>query len=503
MIKKLFLILLFLSVYIGVWLASSCNKSSPDNKTAANGNSENDSAANPFFAAGNSYDFKVPDFDKLNRAPDWWKEDVFHLSQAYPKNYDSIVNSTCPVTECTWEKTENNFRTQPIKYLQEVIKYAYEGNLEVNWVVQKNTRGRKWFHAPYLDIDQSHDNRDAREFIRGLTKERPSCIQELSGGRPCYQNPIENWAVGFYNERAASYIGKVWNEMLNPNGRLPNPENFNRGFPDGSVAIKLLFTSATEGALPNLRDGITWETDIRRARKNNCNNRTACFRKLRLLQIDIAVKHKNDANAPTGWVFGTFIYKSPGQAQSRPFINYDFSPDTAEARKWLNIGPVGLMFGNDPTVRKGDQIQQSLLNTQLGISQHYGCGDDRNLPDARFRRRLSGPVDNPMSSCLSCHARAEVSKSFNFNDLDRYNPRCTDNEIPILFRNINPENAQDPTFTRSTSQKTIISLDYSLQLHDGIDYYCIKNPAKCGLNLRRGDTFNIPTRDGDKTFTIE
>jgi hypothetical protein len=50
-----------------------------------------------------------------------------------------------------------------------------------------------------------------------------------------------------------------------------------------------------------------------------------------------------------------------------------------------------------PAVRQSASLplQQSVINTDIGTFQHLGCVD-----------RLAGPVDNPQSSCTSCHASA-------------------------------------------------------------------------------------------------
>jgi hypothetical protein len=53
--------------------------------------------------------------------------------------------------------------------------------------------------------------------------------------------------------------------------------------------------------------------------------------------------------------------------------------------------PVGVMWGNDMT--KGQQW----INTGIGTPQHLG-----------FEGRLNGPVDNPRSACMSCHATAQT-----------------------------------------------------------------------------------------------
>jgi hypothetical protein len=132
----------------------------------------------------------------------------------------------------------DEFKIKWKEYLFAVLSYAYEGNLETDWIVQEKQR-RKWYHAPWM-----HAGVTGREFMRGLTTERRSCAKELLEGKICDDDklPIENWAVSVYNEPGAFYINKVWKEMLKSE---PNPKNFPaQGFPEGTVAIKLLFTQA-------------------------------------------------------------------------------------------------------------------------------------------------------------------------------------------------------------------------------------------------------------------
>jgi hypothetical protein len=64
--------------------------------------------------------------------------------------------------------------------------------------------------------------------------------------------------------------------------------------------------------------------------------------------------------------------------------------------------PVGVMWGNDPTLDKaafdaGQRVKETWINPALQTPQHLG-----------YLGRLNGPVDNPISACLSCHMTAEV-----------------------------------------------------------------------------------------------
>lgn len=359
---------------------------------------------------------------------------VFQLSQ----NYGEARKETGE--QLPWKqiaRTPDEFKIKWREYLFAVLNYAYEGNLETDWTVRENRR-RKWFHAPWM-----HAGVTGREFLRGLTVERPSCAKELVEGKICDDEklPIENWAVSVYNEPGAFYIGQVWTEMLK---QKPNPKNFPAaGFPEGTVAIKLLFTQAEPDYLKNT---VSWQADIYRGKMPP--------QTVRLLQIDVSVR---DDVSPTGWVFGTFIYH-----EDAPPIRYhaELPPDK---KSWLKVVPLGLMFGNETT--------QSFLNYKPPVPQHFGC-----------QSRLNGPVDNPKSSCLACHAQAEVPLDLDFNRLNlTYPPMACDEETdPFWFKHVNPRSEKKEEKTLSAADKQTVSLDFSLQLREGIERCCAaKNACQC------------------------
>src|SRR6185436_8464338 len=72
--------------------------------------------------------------------PAGWTGPRFVLSQAYPKTKPSSQPKP-------WKTVD--FRTKPADYLNAVLKYCYEGNIEVEWAGQNNAV-RKWYHAPWL-----------------------------------------------------------------------------------------------------------------------------------------------------------------------------------------------------------------------------------------------------------------------------------------------------------------------------------------------------------------
>ena len=359
---------------------------------------------------------------------------VFQLSQ----NYDEAEKR--PNEKLAWKqiaRTQNDIKKIWKNYLLAVLNYAYEGNLETDWFVQENNR-RKWFHAPWM-----HAGSTGREFMRGLTVERPSCEKELTRGEICDDDklPIENWAVSVYNEPGAFYINRVWKEMLKRN---PNPRNFPAdGFPEGTVAVKLLFTQSEPDYLKN---SVKWKADIYRGKMP--------AQTMRLLQIDVAVR---DDVSPTGWVFGTFMYHDDA-----PPISYAVDLPV-DKQGWLKVVPLGLMFGNE--------TGESILNLNAPVPQHFGC-----------QQRLNGPVDNPKSSCLACHAQSEVPPDLDFNKLNLTYPpmSCDAATNEFWFKRVNPrsEKAEEKTISAKT-----VSLDFSLQLREGIERCCqAENACQCNAS---------------------
>jgi hypothetical protein len=385
-------------------------------------------------------------YDHFHGPTDGWSGPKFELSQDYPREQP-------PPEGHAWEAI--NFKENARAYLIEVLRYLYEGNIEVDWVVQKNAV-RPWFHAPWMDAAEIRFKRDSltercrdekgREFIHGLTRERATSLAEMNFGQPnqaCVNN-IENWAVSIYNVPGGYTIGRVWREMT-VEGRLPSPQNFPKDFPVGTVVAKLLFTTATPAEVPYLAGSPEWRADIKRGKPPVT---------VRLLQIDTAVRDRqaesNQDQIGSGWVFGTFAYN----AQVAPA----FEDGKDFTLPWRRLEPLGLMYGNElnQTILVSDVIKQS---------QHLGC-----------ETRLAGPVDNLTSSCLACHNLAEVDSGaritavMNYGGRNKYNAcRCKD-DVDYWFKTLQPG---EPFTTGGTS------LNFSLQLNNGILRYCQHNKDRC------------------------
>lgn len=347
---------------------------------------------------------KTPFCSSAVSLPPNWKGRVFKLSQAYPK--------VAPTDAQPWLAFDPT--TQPDQYISAVLSYFYEGNLradvEASFDPTLNTV-RGWYNAPWQDFGTN-----GREPLHGLTRERVSRPGELAAEQKKSWN---NYAVGFYNAPGAVTIGKIWADHGKPDPSLAS-------MPDGTVAAKLLFTTAPVAEVPYLAGAPTWNAYVF-ADANAGNPSPSSPRAVmpvRLLQIDIAVKDSR-VGSLTGWVFGTFVYGG--------------GPGGKAGSGWTNVAPVGLMWGNDPGYSGVGPLKQTWLNPKV------------NMPHVGFQGRLNGPVDNKISACLSCHGTAEMPAGVMV-------PPAGVDPSP-WFRNIPSGTSFDPGRQ---------SLDYSLQIAVGL-----------------------------------
>jgi hypothetical protein len=349
----------------------------------------------------------------IDTIPAGWTGPVFELSKEYP-------GEPPPADPKPWKAFDP--KTQPEEYIRAVLAYCREGNEAVDWAGQNNAV-RKWYHAPGLVMGNN-----GREFIHGLTGERSTRPKELA---PTQTQAWTNWAVGLYNPVAARTIGQVWQKPVSPNSDGIK-------FADGAVGVKLLFTTAPTDQVPFLANSKEWQANVSLPGTNDRSPRL-----VRLLQVDVAVRDDR-ADSTTGWVFGTFMYQS----------------DAAGASPFDRLVPVGLMWGNDPDLTSakaaaGEKPKESWINP-ASKSPHVG-----------WLGRLNGPVDNPNSSCLSCHARACDPQTNNLV----FAANASDAEKLAFFTNVK---AGEP-FTGGVK-----SLDYSLQLGFGVRNFPGAPPAPDG-----------------------
>jgi hypothetical protein len=167
----------------------------------------------------------------------------------------------------------------------------------------------------------------------------------------------------------------------------------------------------------------------------------------------------------TGWVFGTFVYGG--------------GPGGALGSGWTNVMPVGVMWGNDPGYPGTGPLHETSLNPGV------------HMPHVGYQGRLNGPVDNPTSSCMSCHSTAEYPAG------TMVAPAGSD-PTP-WFRDI-------PSGIPFDAGRQ--SLDYSLQLSVGISNFIARQQVThaATLDARRAIVHRLqvsgsiqPPRDGGAT----
>ena len=187
-----------------------------------------------------------------DKPPNGWTGPVFKLSQNYPKTRPALE----PASKRPWTQFDFKNPTQAPKYIKAVLDYCLEGNTADTFADVSQNPVRKWYHAPWLDTTPA-----GREFIHGMTKERPS--RGPKNGDPAELGPAQtadhdNWAVGFYNARGGYTIGQVWKDPAHPDPRKAV-------FPSHTVTCKLLFTTAPVSEVPFLDGTLEWQGDINRS----------------------------------------------------------------------------------------------------------------------------------------------------------------------------------------------------------------------------------------------
>jgi len=368
-----------------------------------------------------------PDFGYA--PPSSYKGELFHLSQDYPKQ---LPKEPLPAFFKLLPSPLTNDFEKWRPYTEAAKKYCLEGNVDNDWVVQKNTV-RHWYHAPW-----QHYGPLGREGIHGLTKEAQIQVKQLA---PTQTTTGQTFAVGIYNDVGGFTFGEVWKNPQDPDPSFTSKPN---SFHDGTVVCKPLFADVDLKQVPFLVNPVLWQAYITDSFASA--NRT--IKNVALIQMDFAVR---DSRVPgTGWVFGTFQYN--GAVTGKP--------------GWDNLVPVGVQWGNDPE-ETGDSYtnkQPTVTKINPGLKQTAINANTKELPPTHlgWNGRLDGPVDNPISACMSCHMTAESPQLAPMNPTfqapDKV-PPVGSKEWMRWFQN---EEAGVP-FSQGA-----LSTDYSLQLAGGI-----------------------------------
>ena len=385
----------------------------------------------------------------------------FELAQDYPLGtpvFATVNGKTVidhydppqPNVDAPWRAFTNlTDAGQRASYLNALKTYVLQNMSDTNiqFDATKNNQTpntRKWFHVPMMTAASFK----RREPYHGVTAERALDPAEqthwLTG-----VSKLRAVAIGYYNSLGGYTIGQVFKSY-----DLSQTDPSQAKFIDGTLVFKLLFAEYVPARIiapdPLLHAPAWWVQDP--------GAPTNPLTQVRLLQVDVAVKDDHFAGT-TGWVFATFVY--------------DESQAATEPNPWRRLAPVGIMWGNDPGVT-------SVAPTTL-VETQYSAVPAAFLDHKGRGGRLIGPVDNPVSSCLSCHSTAEVDMAkkgdhTNFYGAALYPPQppstCVD-PMP-WFRNLASGPSGSVAFGHGiaclvdTSPSGLTSLDYSLQLQQGV-----------------------------------
>lgn len=406
----------------------------------------------------------------VDAPPPGWQGPVFKLSHDYPK-----AKPDC--SDAPWLKRNVSFTNPKPEwkdweaYVQDIVNYVKAGqdpNLANGWNIKVGNETR-WFHVPWM----AYDGQRGREFVHGLTNElstardtflpvgRGSGKHTLMGAKATENSPLyETWSVGMYNPCGAWSLGQAFPASGEPAVYTENGKNFARGlpFPEGTVVMKILNTTADASAVPYMKGSTNWQANAHR--QISPTEYATCDRTVRtvhLVQIDLAVV---DSRSPTRWVYSTLAYDGTLKG----------------ATIWDRLRPLGVQYGNDPQSfpavpqDKSQPLRETVL-APINLPEHYGC-----------QKRLAGVVDQANSSCMSCHMGAFASAPPSLN--------LQGTNIPAIFAfcglctDFNEQNAQyfsnykyPQTFPGGGFPKAI-PLDSSLQLAVAFaEYATHKNPT--------------------------
>lgn len=384
-------------------------------------------------------------------------------------------------TSAPWLAHDFHLAAERLAYLNDLKEFVLLGMPEVDFVAQRNTH-RSWFHVPMMTTSPTA----RREPYRGVTKERGLRRADHKWILDTASFGLNSYAIGYYNYLGGYTIGQVFNN-LDP--ALSTPQQAR--FIPGALVFKLIFaeydTTKIDATSDPLVDAPEWQVQ-------DVGDPNGPLRHVRLLQVDVAVR--DSRSAATGWVFATFVYDRTLTSETNP---------------WRRLTPVGLQWGNDDDVTAANvgTIDESWLNPSVpaALLRQDGQTFGRN-------GRLNGPVDNPVSSCLSCHGTSQVVLGAATQDAFRgvalFPPdACTDAQDMKWFRVIGAATPFGVMSSGGTgcelvspqpSTPPLVSLDYSLQLADALESSLFfHNPNPCAaLATSLVGSVGVRVGDGDQ-----
>ncbi|MGZ3689995.1 MAG: hypothetical protein ACXVAX_00740 [Pseudobdellovibrio sp.] len=280
-----------------------------------------------------------------------------------------------------WKGMDIRGEANGIKFAQTVLDYFLDSlgqddqNANNNFIAQNiKPNQTQWCHMPWLNVGDS-----GREMIHGLTKERDLGASAIYPDAASTQDKEgSDWGIGFYNDIACVSANQIFGSL--PGKALAAPDFTKAQFPDGSVSVKVLFTTAN---LDALNGSFKWNANVSLPKSTSRR-----LREVKMIQIDVAVKDSTligTRKETDGWMMTTFYYDASYVSTSR----HKYKGALAGL---LKMRPIGIQTGFDPST--------SLIfkdsKTNSSNNQFYGANP----------QLMNGPADNPQASCLSCHGSA-------------------------------------------------------------------------------------------------
>ncbi|HEX9171023.1 MAG TPA: hypothetical protein VF861_00010 [Telluria sp.] len=255
-----------------------------------------------------------------------------------------------------------------------------------------NADKRGWYNDPWLG--------EQREPIHGMLLGVASVDNALFP-KSGLSKPFTTYVLTYYNSTAAQTIGRIWGKTA----QNPVVDAASTQYAEGSVTVKLAFTTAGPGVWPAMDGALAWPLYIAENATTGQFDKPA-VQHAYLMQLDIVVKD-SQAAPQTGWVFTTLVY--------------DRSVRAGAQGVWDQMVPLGAQWGNDPQVNSAlapaATLQETWVNpaAPLYATETLGWGgrlsgpNDHGVNDISFvdngSRRLERRARN--SSCLSCHGASQ------------------------------------------------------------------------------------------------
>lgn len=303
---------------------------------------------------------------------------AFRISGNYPTTPSFSTNPPPDPREILEAKSQADKRQLALQWLKQMQAYIYEdmndqnkADPNKNFRINSNGSGvssKRWFHMPWLSSANYKPNNPGRgrDGSWGLTREldlKGPISWPKAEGKTCVG---QDWGVAFFNEPGGYAIGQAFPPGTRVNFNTSTGPGGGFVFPPGTVSFKILFTSADPVQVPAINGAMEIKALINGKGSCQDSNGARVATTMRHVQMDVMMRY---GSGKDDWIFGVFIYNKNKRNEY-----------------WQGMEPVGVQFG----VTKDQTIRVS-----------------KDLVPNGFEDRLNGPADNPMSSCFSCHARAQ------------------------------------------------------------------------------------------------